>query len=260
MAVFGRLARRALCHCAVDARYARPPLRFFDRPIEAVNFSLAYHKALDELSRAVGVEVVTRVGIHLGEIVVRKNSDEDVARGANAVEVESLAKPFTARLMALAGGKQTLLSHSVFDVARRAAVGLESDDGELRWVAHGGYLLKGVEDPVDVFEVGVERFAPLTAPPDSEKAKRADDGTVLGWRPAPDQEIPRRPEWVVQEKLGEGGFGEVWLAKHRKTADRRVFKFCYESERLKALQREVALFRLLKEDLGDRPDINRILD
>ena len=39
---------------------------------------------------------------------------------------------------------------------------------------------------------------------------------------------------------------------------RRVFKFCYESERLKALQREVALrLRLLKEDLGDRPDINR---
>ena len=46
--------------------------------------------------------VVTRVGIHLGEIVVRKNSDEDVARGANAVEVEGLAKAFTARLMALA--------------------------------------------------------------------------------------------------------------------------------------------------------------
>ena len=27
LAIFGRLARRALCHCAVDARYARPPLR-----------------------------------------------------------------------------------------------------------------------------------------------------------------------------------------------------------------------------------------
>ena len=263
--IFGkqdRLARDLLAqHKGTEIDKTDGFLLFFVRPIEAVNFSLAYHRALDDLSQEVGGEVATRVGIHLGEVVVRKDSDEDVARGANAVEVEGLAKPFTARLIALAVGRQTLLSHSVFDVARRAAVGLEHERGELQWVAHGGYLLKGVEDPVEVFEVGVDGFAPLTPPPDSEKAKRADDdGTVLGWRPAPDQEIPRRPRWIVQEKLGEGGFGEVWLAKHQTTGDRRVFKFCYETERLKALQREVTLFRLLKEDLGDRPDINRILD
>ena len=257
-----RLARNILAqHNGIEIDKTDGFLLFFDRPIEAVNFCLDYHQALAELSKEVGVEVATRAGIHLGEVVVRKNSDEDVARGANVVEVEGLAKPATARLMALAGGKQTLLSHSVFDVARRAAVGLEHGHGELRWVAHGGYLLKGVEDAVEVFEVGVEGFAPLAPPPDSEKAKRAaDDGTVLGWRPAPDQEVPRRARWIVQEKLGEGGFGEVWLAQHQKTGDRRVFKFCYETERLKALQREVTLFRLLKEDLGDRQDINRILD
>ena len=71
------------------------------------------------------------------------------SRGANAVEVEGLAKPFTARLMALAGGKQT---PAVAQRLRRGPTappsGMESDDGELRWVAHGGYLLKGVEDPV----------------------------------------------------------------------------------------------------------------
>ena len=148
-------------------------LLFFNRPIEAVNFAVAYHRGLDELSTEIGVEVATRVAIHLGEVVLRRNTDSDIARGANVVEVEGLAKPFAARLMGLALGKQTLLSRSAFDVARRSAVGMKTEDGELCWLAHGGYLLKGVEESVEVFEVGVAGFGPLTAPPDSEKAKRS---------------------------------------------------------------------------------------
>lgn len=169
-----RLARDLLAqHNGVEVDKTDGFLLFFDRPIEAVHFSLAYHQALDELSKEVGFQIATRIGIHLGEVIVRKNTDEDIARGANEVEVEGFAKPFTARLMALAVGKQTLLSHSVFDVARRASVGVKSEHGELRWVAHGSYVMKGVEDPVDVFEVGVEGIGPLTAPPGGEKAKRA---------------------------------------------------------------------------------------
>ena len=65
---------------------------------------------------------------------------------------------------------------------------------------------------------------------------------------------------MVEEKLGEGGFGEAWLAVHEKTRDRRVFKFCYDPASLRTLQREITLFRLLKEELGDREDISRIVD
>ena len=50
------------------------------------------------------------------------------------------------------------------------------------------------------------------------------------------------------------------LTGHEKMRQQRVFKFCFEAERLKALQREITLFRLLKEELGDRDDIARILD
>lgn len=64
----------------------------------------------------------------------------------------------------------------------------------------------------------------------------------------------------MEEKLSASGFGEAWLAAHRKTGERRVFKFCYETENLRALQREITLFRLLKEELGQRDDITRILD
>jgi serine/threonine-protein kinase len=64
----------------------------------------------------------------------------------------------------------------------------------------------------------------------------------------------------MESKLGEGGFGEVWLARHAKTGEQRVFKFCFEAEHLRSLRREVTLFRLLKEELGERHDIARVLD
>ena len=39
-----------------------------------------------------------------------------------------------------------------------------------------------------------------------------------------------------------------------------MFKFCYDAASLRSLQREITLFRLLKEELGERDDITRVLD
>ncbi len=236
-------------------------LLLFDRPWQAVLYALDYHRALAELSEAEGVELESRVGIHLGEILLRRNPPQDVARGAKPIEVEGLAKPTAARLMSVAGGGQTLMTHGAFDLARRSATGSARSVESLRWLAHGSYLFKGVEEPVEVFEVGVEGVAPLTAPESSEKVTRAaDEDTILGWRPAPGLQVPQRPNWTLAEKLGEGGFGEVWLGEHGKTGEHRVYKFCYEADRLLSLQREITVFRLLKEELGLRDDIARILD
>ena len=84
-------------------------LLLFERPIEAVRFALAYQAKLRELGAIFGSAMVSRVGIHLGEVVLRENPPEDVARGAKPLEVEGLAKAVAARVMSLAGNGRILL-------------------------------------------------------------------------------------------------------------------------------------------------------
>jgi serine/threonine-protein kinase len=233
----------------------------FARPTDAVLYAIEYHDRLARLGTELGERLEARIGIHVGEVLERTNDPADVARGAKPVEVEGLAKPVVARLMSLAGGRQTLLTRGPFDLARRGTLGTPLADQSLSWLAHGAYAAKGLDEAIEVFEVGRTGFAPLAAPAETDKVRRVPDpDAIVGWRPAPGIEIPERPHWVLQEKAGSGGFGEVWQAEHKKTGERRVFKFCYDLIRLKALKREVTLVRLLKEELGDRRDIARIID
>ncbi len=266
-AVFGaadRLARDLLrSHNGQEIDKTDGFLFLFGRPVDAVLFALAYHEGLRAVSGKEGVELKARAGIHLGELVVIENDPADVARGAKPVEVEGIAKPLAARIMSLAQGGQTLMTGSAFDLARRAVVGSAGAPPGTAWRAHGAYMLKGCEEPIDVFEVGVEGLAPLSAPPDTEKAKRsvaAGDEETLGWRPAAGQPVPQRRGWVLDQKLGEGGFGEVWLAVNKSTGGRRVFKFCFDAARMRSLKRELTLFRLLRDALGDRKDIARLFE
>ncbi|MEM7584973.1 MAG: tetratricopeptide repeat protein [Acidobacteriota bacterium] len=247
-------------HEGLEVDSADSFLILFVRPIGALHFALDYHEAIVTLAHADGHELAARVGIHFGEVWLQESSPDDVALGARPIEVEGLAKGVAARLMSMAESGQTLLSRHAFDLARRAAVDFEKAS-ELRWLAHGAWRLFGVADPVDVFEVGREGKAPLQAPAESDAARRLlVQSQIDGWRPALDLVVPGRPHWQLQRRLGEGGFGEVWLARHAKTGERRSFKFCFDAERMKALQREITLFRLLIEELGDRVDISRILD
>jgi CHASE2 domain-containing sensor protein/tRNA A-37 threonylcarbamoyl transferase component Bud32 len=160
--------------------------------------------------------------------------------------------------MALAEGGQVLLTRSPFDNARQVLKGQELPAmRDLAWLHHGPYVLKGLEEPLDIYEVGETATAPLRAPPNTEKAYRhlsPDQEPVLGWRPAVGQSVPATG-WVLEEKLGEGGFGEVWLGRHQTLKEQRVFKFCFRADRVRSLRREVTLFRVLKEQVGEHPNI-----
>lgn len=238
-------------------------LLLFDRPVTAVSFALAYHQGLAEISRRIGAELMARAAIHLGEVLLRENSPQDIALGAKPIEVEGLAKPVAARLLTLAQSRQTLLTSAAFDLSRHGTPMDGALDLDLRWLAHGPYRFQGLADPMEIFEVGLEGSAPLLAPADSPKAHREidqDQEKTLGWRPAPGLEIPGRTHWILRSKLGDTSFGESWLAGRSEDDALRVFKFCYNAERLRALRGELALFRLLREGLGERDDIARVLD
>ncbi|HEX2568846.1 MAG TPA: protein kinase [Polyangia bacterium] len=121
----------------------------------------------------------------------------------------------------------------------------------------------GTEDPPP--DVAGPALGDLSTTPGLRRGSEGDGGgtraeDASGWRPAVGRPIPRRTHWRLVERLGQGGFGEAWLGEHHVTGERRVFKFCFEVERRRALEREVTLFRLLKEALGGRDDIARILD
>ena len=260
-----RSTREALVrHGGTEINKSDGFLALFERPAAGVRFALAYHRLLADLSRKAGLELEARVGIHLGEVFLRPNPAEHLEVGAPAVELDGLAKHVTARVQAVALPRQTLLTRAASDLARCAEDLAATERHRLEWLSHGRYQLEGVEDPVELFELGRAGEAPLRRPPDSQVAQRSasdddDDEVRLGWRAATGQPLAFRPGWTLERKLGEGGVGEVWLARHDDTGDRRVFKFCYSARRLRSLRREIVIFRLLRDALGHRPDIASIL-
>lgn len=236
-------------------------LATFESVADAVNAALLIHERLRRRQWQ-RTTPQTRIGIHLGDTTM-------MAGAAIGQElIASHAADVAARVMGLGEGGQTLLTRAAFDSARQyirqhPAPAEPGATLELVWLAHGYYQFKGKPEPMEIFEVGAKDLAPLSAPADGDKAKRAataEEQATLGWRPAPELTIPRRDDWIIAEKIGEGGFGEVWLARHRRTKERRVFKFCFDAERVRHFKRELTLFKLLREVLGERPDIAKLLE
>ena len=136
-------------------------LLMFDSCDDALHFAFDYHRAL----AAMEVPFSARVGVHWGPVVLRENSAADVAGGATPFEIDGLALPTAARVMSVAQGGQTLLSQAAMQVLSGAAV------RELQVHAHGHWRLKGLDEPVALFEVAPPEPA-STPPPDSPKAYR----------------------------------------------------------------------------------------
>lgn len=78
--------------------------------------------------------------------------------------------------------------------------------------------------------------------------------------PSPGQAVPFRPNWRLVESLDPERRGLVWLAEHIKTRDRRVFKFAGGADSLVTLKREITLYRLLHDSLGEAAPVVQILD
>ncbi len=226
-------------------------LVLFPVPSEAVKCALVLQRRLGQLNQGRAVPVMDRMGLHLGEVLVQETGSGQ--RNVHGIQVDTCS-----RVMSLAHGGQVLMTRPVFDNARASLKGEEIEGiSELAWLNHGRFELRGMAEPFEICEVLVGGSTHPPAPTTSEKARRveaAEGEAVLGWRPAVGNLVPNT-QWVLEGKLGEGGFGEVWLGRHQLMKERRVFKFCFRADRVRSLKREMTLFRLIKERMGDHPNI-----
>jgi predicted ATPase/class 3 adenylate cyclase len=133
-------------------------LLLFDTATDAVSYAIAYHQALAELA----VPLKARAGLHVGPVILRENSEADIARGAKPLEVDGLAKPTAARVMSLARGGQILLTAEAREDLGKTSLKVES---------HGHWMIKGVADPIELFEAG-DPASRFIAPADTEKVFR----------------------------------------------------------------------------------------
>jgi putative peptide modification system cyclase len=161
-------------------------LLLFERPIDGLGFALDYARGLIALGTERRIELRARAGMHVGEVLTWRNSDEAVSVGAKPLEVEGLAKPIAARLMAMARPGQILLSAVAEPLAHRAARELGERGQHLLWKSWGRWRFKGVPEAQQVFEVGEPGIAPLRMPPSTPKA----------WRDIP---LWRRPAALAAE-------------------------------------------------------------
>ena len=100
---------------------------------------------------------------------------------------------------------------------------------------------------------GYRLVAPVTA-----EVTRAAPTTHFGFKAG--DHPPLRPLWSLVERLGSGGHGEVWLVRHDKTREQRVFKFALDESSLVSLKREITLFRVLQESLGGKARLVTLRD
>ncbi|NIS01257.1 MAG: hypothetical protein GWN99_09365 [Gemmatimonadetes bacterium] len=134
----------------------------FDAPSAAVMFSLLLQRAHAATPDLPGV----RVGLHVGEVSERRGTD-----GAEShPRVEGLAVDLAARISSIAAPGHVLMSAAVADSARQR-MDTRRFEHPVRWGAHGNYLLKGFDQPLEIREAVLEGIASFVAPAGGEKAR-----------------------------------------------------------------------------------------
>jgi class 3 adenylate cyclase len=115
----------------------------FSEPSTAVERSLEIQEKLAQFNRAHPdlQDLHVRMGLHSGQVTTEDNVSTDVfGRHVNRA----------ARVEALADGGQVLVTYPVFDSARGWMH--EKSDRPVSWEKHGLYALKGIDEPIEIYE------------------------------------------------------------------------------------------------------------
>jgi serine/threonine-protein kinase len=226
-------------------------LATFQKPSDAVKVALMFQEAMS--GEPWEPSLSARIGIASGEVAL--------VEMAGRRDVVGTGVDLAARVMSLAVGGQILITGEVYESAWHFVPAHPARNGgspkQLKWLKHGRYLVKGSETPLEVCEVGADGSAPCVAPGQDRQPDAPEQEEIPPWRPDCGLEVPTRNGWVLERKIGEGGFGEVWLAREPHLRQ-RVFKFCFDPDRLRSFKRELTLFERMRQ--LDRGDIAKVVD
>lgn len=133
----------------------------FAEPSAAVERALLVQQRMREFnaSQQEFEPLNVRIGLHMGQVAIGADVQPDVfGRHVNRA----------ARIEALADGGHIYLSYPVFDSAK----GWLSARKDLIWQFHGDYLLKGIGEPVAIYEVIASAAGPAKSPSKGTKVRR----------------------------------------------------------------------------------------
>lgn len=133
-------------------------LLLFETMREALAYVTDYHALIEHR-----LQLMSRVGIHCGHIIMHSNASIFVSRGAKPIEVDGIHKVITARIMSVARGGQTILS-------QRAGEYASSIRGKLYMRDIGVWKLKGVQAGIRLFALSAN-IQRLQLPPETSKVK-----------------------------------------------------------------------------------------
>lgn len=110
-------------------------------------------------------DIEVRIGLHMGQVTIEGQVTHDIfGRHVNRA----------ARIEGLADGGQIYLSYTVFDSAK----GWLSHQQHYGWHSHGYYRLKGINEPIEIFEVW-DKSLRQPAPPRNAQAIKNTPRTVF---------------------------------------------------------------------------------
>lgn len=131
----------------------------FSEPTTAVERALLIQQRMDQFN-AVNPDredMHVRIGIHLGQVAIEDRLATDIfGRHVNRAS----------RIEGLADGGQIYMSYPVFDSAKGWLAGRR----ELEWKNYGRYVLKGIPEPVEIYQVAPTDSG-VMAPPKKGKKK-----------------------------------------------------------------------------------------
>lgn len=132
----------------------------FSEPSIAVERALNIQHALREFNATQQTfePMRVRIGLHMGQVFIANSLQADIfGRHVNRAS----------RIESLADGGQIYLSYSVFDSAK----GWLASHNELLWKNHGFYVLKGIDEAVEIYEVINKKHGKPKAPLHGKKKK-----------------------------------------------------------------------------------------